>query len=68
MDALGALRPDHEPRATEFIGAMIAMIEGLIASGHAYAAAGHALFRVRSYKEYGALSGRSVDDLSLIHI
>ena len=63
MDALGALRPDHEPRATEFIGAMIAMIEGLIASGHAYAAAGHALFRVRSYKEYGALSGRSVDDM-----
>jgi len=63
MDALGALRPDHEPRATEFIGAMIAMIEGLIAGGHAYEAAGHALFRVRSYKEYGALSGRSVDDM-----
>ena len=63
MDALGALRPDHEPRATEFIGAMIAMIEGLIASGHAYAAAGHALFRVRSYKDYGALSGRSIDDM-----
>ncbi|GAB1478332.1 cysteine--tRNA ligase [Paracoccaceae bacterium] len=63
MDALGALRPDHEPRATEFIGAMIVMIEGLIASGHAYAAAGHALFRVRSYKDYGALSGRSVDDM-----
>ncbi|MBP6737642.1 MAG: cysteine--tRNA ligase, partial [Rhodobacteraceae bacterium] len=63
MDALGALRPDHEPRATEFIGAMIAMIEGLIASGHAYAAVGHALFRVRSYKDYGALSGRSIDDM-----
>lgn len=63
MDALGALRPDHEPRATEFIGAMIAMIEGLVASDHAYAAAGHVLFRVRSYKDYGALSGRSVDDM-----
>ncbi len=63
MDALGALRPDQEPRATEFIGAMIGMIEGLIASGHAYAKDGHVLFRVRSYKDYGALSGRSVDDM-----
>ena len=63
MDALGALRPTFEPRATEYIGAMIAMIETLIAKGHAYAAEGHALFRVRSYKDYGALSGRSVDDM-----
>lgn len=63
MDALGALRPNHEPRATEYIGQMIAMIEGLIASGHAYAANGHVLFRVRSYKEYGKLSGRSIDDM-----
>ncbi|MGB4827529.1 MAG: cysteine--tRNA ligase [Paracoccaceae bacterium] len=63
MDALGALRPDFEPRATEYIGAMIAMTEGLIASGHAYAVEGHVLFRVRSYGAYGALSGRSVDDM-----
>ena len=63
MDALGALRPTFEPRATEYIGAMIAMIETLIAKGHAYAAEGHAMFRVRSYKDYGALSGRSVDDM-----
>ncbi len=63
MDALGALRPDHEPRATEWIGAMVAMIQGLIARGHAYEAAGHVLFRVRSYKDYGRLSGRSVDDM-----
>ena len=63
MDALGALRPDHEPRATEFIGQMVAMIEGLIGSGHAYAVEGHVLFRVRSYKDYGKLSGRSVDDM-----
>jgi cysteinyl-tRNA synthetase len=63
MDALGALRPDHEPRATEFIGAMITMIEDLIAKDHAYEANGHVLFRVRSYKDYGALSGRSVDDM-----
>ena len=63
MDALGALRPDHEPRATEYIGAMIAMIGGLIEKGHAYAREGHVLFRVRSYAGYGALSGRSVDDM-----
>jgi cysteinyl-tRNA synthetase len=63
MDALGALRPSMEPRATEYIGQMIAMIAGLIASGHAYEASGHVLFRVRSYRDYGKLSGRSVDDM-----
>ncbi len=63
MDALGALRPSHEPRATEFIVQMVAMIEGLIAKGHAYAAEGHVLFDVRSYPNYGKLSGRSVDDM-----
>lgn len=63
MDALGALRPTMEPRATEWIGAMIAMISDLIARGHAYAKDGHVLFRVRSYKDYGRLSGRSVDDM-----
>ncbi|MCH8466078.1 MAG: cysteine--tRNA ligase [Roseinatronobacter sp.] len=63
MDALGALRPSHEPRATEFIVQMVAMIEGLIARGHAYAAEGHVLFDVRSYPEYGALSGRAIDDM-----
>jgi cysteinyl-tRNA synthetase len=63
MDALGALRPTHEPRATEFIVQMVAMIEGLIAKGHAYAAEGHVLFDVRSYPDYGRLSGRSLDDM-----
>ena len=63
MDALGALRPTQEPRATEYIEQMIAMIEGLIASGHAYAAEGHVLFSVESYDQYGALSGRSVEDM-----
>jgi cysteinyl-tRNA synthetase len=63
MDALGALRPTFEPRATEFIGAMIGMIEGLIRKGHAYEAEGHVLFDVRSYSAYGQLSGRSVDDM-----
>ncbi|MBY6165681.1 cysteine--tRNA ligase [Pseudooceanicola nitratireducens] len=63
MDALGALRPNHEPRATGYIPQMIAMIEGLIARGHAYAAEGHVLFSVGSYADYGALSGRSVEDM-----
>ncbi|MEL6509159.1 MAG: cysteine--tRNA ligase [Pseudomonadota bacterium] len=63
MDALGALRPTHEPRATAYIAEMVAMIEGLIAKGHAYAAEGHVLFAVDSYDAYGALSGRSVDDM-----
>jgi cysteinyl-tRNA synthetase len=63
MDALGALRPNVEPRATEFIAQMIAMIKGLIVGGHAYAKEGHVLFRVRSYRDYGKLSGRSVDDM-----
>ena len=63
MDALGALRPDHEPRATEYISQMVAMIEGLIADDYAYAAEGHVLFRVRKYADYGKLSGRSVDDM-----
>ncbi len=63
MDALGNLRPDHEPRATDYIGEMIAMTQDLIDKGHAYAAEGHVLFDVRSYPNYGRLSGRSVDDM-----
>ncbi len=63
MAALGAIAPDQMPRATEFIPQMVAMIEGLIASGHAYEAEGHVLFAVESYQEYGALSGRSIKDM-----
>ncbi|ATG43484.1 cysteinyl-tRNA synthetase CysS [Phaeobacter piscinae] len=64
MAELGALEPDHMPRATAYIPQMIAMIEDLIAKDHAYAdGAGHVLFAVKSYKDYGALSGRSVDDM-----
>jgi cysteinyl-tRNA synthetase len=63
MAALGNLPPDVEPRATEYINEMIALIERLIASGHAYAAEGHALFRVASYAKYGALSRRSRKDM-----
>ena len=64
MDALGALRPTHEPRCTEYIEPMVAMTQVLIDKGHAYAAEGHVLFAVDSWREgYGRLSGRSVDDM-----
>jgi cysteinyl-tRNA synthetase len=63
MAALGNLPPDVEPRATQYIAQMIRMIERLIASGHAYAAEGHALFRVASYARYGALAKRSRADM-----
>ena len=61
--ALGALPPDHEPRATEFIDDMIAMIQTLIEGGFAYAAEGHVLFSVAAMPAYGALSGRSMEDM-----
>ena len=63
MDALGALRPTHEPRATEYIAQMIAMIEVLVEKGNAYVSEGHVLFDVNSYDAYGALSGRSLADM-----
>ncbi len=63
MAELGALPPDVEPRATDSIPEMIAIIERLIAGGHAYAAEGHVLFAVASFAEYGRLSGRSPDEL-----
>ena len=63
MGALAALEPTVMPRATDYIAQMISMSEDLIAKGHAYAAEGHVLFDVNSCPEYGALSGRSVDDM-----
>ncbi|MGR3378511.1 cysteine--tRNA ligase [Salipiger abyssi] len=63
MAAVGVMQPTHMPRATEYIAQMIAMISDLIEGGHAYEAEGHVLFAVESYTQYGALSGRSVDDM-----
>ena len=63
MTALGALEPDHAPRATEYISEMIEMSSELIEKGHAYVADGHVLFDVSSYEAYGELSGRSVEDM-----
>ncbi|APX24291.1 MAG: cysteine--tRNA ligase [Rhodobacteraceae bacterium] len=63
MAAVGVMEPTEMPRATAYIPQMIAMISDLIEKGHAYEAEGHVLFAVESYKTYGALSGRSVDDM-----
>ncbi|MEL6477727.1 MAG: cysteine--tRNA ligase [Pseudomonadota bacterium] len=64
MAAIGCMTPDHEPRCTEMIPQMVAMIETLIAKGHAYPDGdGHVLFEVRSYERYGSLANRSVDDM-----
>ncbi|MGE0750178.1 MAG: cysteine--tRNA ligase [Variibacter sp.] len=63
VKALGCLPPSVEPRATEHIEEMKALIERLIASGHAYAADGHVLFAVPSMKDYGQLSRRPLDEM-----
>src|SRR5208283_1045083 len=63
MAALGVLPPTHEPRATEHIGEMIALIEDLIQKGFAYRVGGSVYFSVREDKGYGELSGRSPDEM-----
>lgn len=68
MSALGCLEPSIQPRATEHITEMVEMCETLIANGNAYAADGHVLFSVKSFKtgdeiEYGKLARRSLDDM-----
>lgn len=63
VSALGCLPPSVTPRATEHIPEMIAMIETLIAGGHAYVADGHVLFDVSSKADYGKLARRSLDDM-----
>jgi cysteinyl-tRNA synthetase len=63
MLAIGNVAPDVSPRATAHIGDMIEVIGRLVAGGYAYEAAGHVLFSVAHFADYGALSGRSPDDL-----
>ncbi len=63
MAALGVAAPDLEPAATAHIPQIVAMIERLIASGHAYAAEGHVLFAVRTFADYGKLSRRDPEDM-----
>ncbi len=63
-DALGVQRPDHEPRATQYVKEMLAMIEQLEKNGLAYQAAdGDVNYAVRKFDGYGKLSGKSLEDL-----
>jgi len=59
---LGLGRPDVEPKATETIPEIVALIEELVAAGHAYPADGDVYFRVSSFPDYGRLSGRHGDE------
>ena len=59
---LGLGRPDVEPKATETIPEIVAMIEQLVEGGHAYASGGDVYFRVASFPDYGKLSGRHGDE------
>jgi cysteinyl-tRNA synthetase len=64
-DALGILRPDHEPRATAHVPGMIDLTARLIELGYAYvSSSGDVMFSVRKFTAYGALSGELVDELS----
>jgi cysteinyl-tRNA synthetase len=63
-DRLALGRPDHEPLASETIGAIVDLIQALIDTGHAYVAGGDVYFSVRSFGEYGKLSNRRLEDLA----
>lgn len=63
IDSLNVLRPTHEPRATDHIPEIIKMIEQLIENKHAYVNSGHVLFDVSSYKDYGKLANRKLDEM-----
>jgi cysteinyl-tRNA synthetase len=63
-DALGIERPDHEPRATQFVPQMLQLIASLEQKGYAYRASNHDVhFSVRKFAGYGKLSGKSIDEL-----
>ena len=63
MAALGVAVPSVEPKATDHIPQIIAMVEKLVRQGNAYVAESHVLFSVSSYPDYGRLSGRSRDEM-----
>ncbi|HET8673197.1 MAG TPA: hypothetical protein VFL87_06155, partial [Thermoleophilaceae bacterium] len=62
-DALGLGRPDHEPKASETVEAIVDLIGALVDGGHAYAAGGDVYFRVRSFPDYGKLSNRPLEEM-----
>jgi cysteinyl-tRNA synthetase len=63
MDALGVLRADIEPKATEHIPEMIELVQQLVDQGLAYPAGGDVYYRVRAFADYGCLSGRKFEDM-----
>jgi cysteinyl-tRNA synthetase len=63
MEAIGVLRADVEPRATEHIDAMIVLIERLVRGGFAYVVDGDVYFAIRRFPRYGQLSGKNLDEL-----
>jgi cysteinyl-tRNA synthetase len=63
MAALGVSGYEYEPEATAHIPQIVAMIERLVATGHAYEAEGHVLFAVSSFADYGKLSGRDPEEM-----
>ena len=67
MEALNIKPATHQPRATEEIGGMIKMIQTLIQKGHAYEVDGTVYFKTRSFKDYGKLSKKNIDDLEAGH-
>ena len=62
MSSLGVLPPDIQPRATQHISDMINLVKQMIVNGYAYESENHVLFDVTSYKAYGKLSGRDIED------
>ena len=63
-DALGVLRPDQEPKATDNMPAILKMIDTLVEKGYAYAAEnGDVYFAVDQFADYGQLSGKRIEDL-----
>ena len=63
FESLGMINPDLEPRATENINSIISLIETLIDKGHAYEGDSDVYFSVESFKSYGKLSGRNLEDM-----
>jgi cysteinyl-tRNA synthetase len=62
-DRLGLGRPDREPKASDTVGEIVALIESLVESGHAYEAGGDVYFRVASFPGYGKLSNRPLEEM-----
>ncbi|MDQ7782352.1 MAG: cysteine--tRNA ligase [Desulfomonilaceae bacterium] len=63
MDGLGVLRPTHEPKATEHLDQIRSLVEKLVAAGYAYEVDGDVMFSVESFRGYGKLSGKRIEDL-----